>query len=237
MTADLIKKAKKYNVLTRSDLAEVLGITEYKVRELRRELAREYESSHGDDPFLAVYDLETTGLKADFGRLLCGSILSYPSGKIKTFRIDEGMGGSLNNDGQLAVAIRDEVERHWISGGYFSKGFDVAFLQTRLILNDERKIKSGLHIDPIWFYKGWRGMKFRSSSMATVAKVLGLEEKKMVVSDEVWQAAHNEKIGTPAHKEAMDIIVDRCESDVRVTLNIIKHCLDNRLMKSIQSYP
>ena len=237
MTADLLKKAKKYNVLTRADLAEVLGITEYKVRELRRELEREYEHSHNEDPFLAVYDLETTGLKADFGRLLCGSVLSYPSGKITTFRIDEGMGGSLNNDGKLAVAIRDEIERHWISGGYFSKGFDVSFLQTRLILNGERELGKTLHIDPMWFYKGWRGLRFRSSSMKVVAKVLGLAEQKMDVPDEIWQAAQKETIGTPAHTEAMDMIVDRCESDVRVTLTIMKHALSHRLMKSIQSYP
>lgn len=237
MTDSLIAKAKKYSVLTRSDLAEVLGITGYKVRELRRELAREYEKSHNDDPFLAVYDLETTGLKADFGRLLCGSILSYPSGKIKTFRIDQNMGGSLNNDGQLAVAIRDEVERHWVSCGYFSKGFDISFLQTRLILNGERKIGSGLHADPCWFYRGWRGMSMRSSSMKVVAKVLGLDEQKMDVPDAVWQAAQKETIGTAAHTEAMDIIVDRCKSDVRVTLKILKHCLGNKLMKNIQSYP
>ena len=236
MTEALINKAKKYNSLTREDLAEVLGVTEYKIRELRREIDKQYEWSHIDDPFLCVWDLETTGLRGDFARLLCGSVLSYPAGTIKTFRTDE-ISKSINQDGPLAVAIRDEVERHWISSGYFSKGFDSSMLSTRLVIHGERKLASTLHIDPCWFYRGWRGLSMRSSSMKVVAKVLGLEEHKMEVDDSVWQSAHDEVFGSPAHKEAMDIIVERCESDCRVTLNIIKHCLSNRLMKSIQSYP
>jgi hypothetical protein len=226
MTDSLIAKAKKYSSLTREDLAEVLGVTEYKVREIRRELGRVVRG-----PTIAVFDLETTDLKADFGRLLCGSVLSYPAMEMRTFRIDEINNGSIAKDGPLAVAIRDEIERHHISAGYFSKGFDISFLNTRLMIAGERKMTPMLHIDPIWFYKGWRGLKFRSSSMKVVAKVLGLEETKMDVPDSVWiDARHGDK-------ESLDILVDRCESDVRITMDIICHALDNRLMKNIMTYP
>ena len=226
MTEALIAKAKKYNNLSREDLAEVLNVTEYKVRELRRAINSEVRG-----PTIAVFDLETTDLKADFGRLLCGSILSYPTMEMRSFRIDEHNGGSIAKDGPLAVAIRDEIERHHMSAGYYSKGFDISFLNTRLMINGERKMQNMLHIDPIWFYKGWRGLKFRSSKMKVVAKVLGLEETKMDVPDEVWiNARHGDKA-------SLDILVDRCESDVRITMDIICHALDNRLMKNIQTYP
>jgi uncharacterized protein YprB with RNaseH-like and TPR domain len=236
MADKLLEKAGRLSHLTRKDLAEALDITEYRVRELRREINRENERTHLDDPFLCVWDLETTGLRGDFARILCGSVLSYPAGTIKTFRTDE-ISKSINRDGPLAVAIRDEVERHWISAGYFSKGFDTSLLSTRLVIYGERRLMPMLHIDPCWFYRGWRGLSMRSSSMKTVAKVLGLEEHKMEVDDAVWQAAHDEAFGSPEHKAAMDIIVDRCESDCRVTLSIVKHALSNRLMKNIQTYP
>ena len=226
MTDSLIAKAKKYSSLTREDLAEVLGVTEYKIREIRRAINSEVRG-----PTIAVFDLETTDLKADFGRLLCGSVLSYPSMQMQSFRIDEEHGETVADDGTLAVAIRNEIERHHISAGYFSKGFDVSFLNTRLMVKGHRKMTPMLHIDPIWFYKGWRGLKFRSSSMKVVAKVLGLEETKMDVPDEVWiDARHGDK-------GSLDILVDRCESDVRITMDIICHALDNRLMKNIQTYP
>lgn len=231
MTDTLIQKAKDECHLSRDGLAKSLGITGYRVRELRREIKRGEEEGHLNDPFIAVWDLETTGLKGDFGRLLCGSVLSYPSGKIETFRIDEINGGSINKDGPLAVKIRDEIERHWESCGYYSKGFDFPMLGTRLMVAGERKITSHLHRDLIWFYKGWRGMLLRSSSLKVVAKVLDLDEQKMDVPDEVWQEA---KYGD---SDALDIIVDRCESDCRVTLAVLKHCLSNRLMKNVQTYP
>ena len=226
MTDAIVAKAKKYSSLSREDLAEVLGVTEYKVREIRRAINSEVRG-----PTIAIFDLETTDLKADFGRLLCGSVLSYPSMEMVSFRIDECSGKTVADDGPLAVAIRDEIEKHHISAGYFSKGFDVSFLNTRLMVNGERKMTPMLHIDPIWFYKGWRGLKFRSSSMKVVAKVLGLEEKKMDVPDEIWVDARH------GDKGSLDILVDRCESDVRITMDIICHALDNRLMKNIQTYP
>jgi len=226
MTEDLVRKAKKYSHLTREDLAEVLNVTEYKVRELRREINRTVVG-----PTLAVFDLETTDLKADFGRILCASVLSYPSMQMQSFRIDEINGGSVAKDGPLAVAVRDHIEQHHISAGYYSKGFDISFLNTRLMVNDERKMEPMLHIDPIWFYRGWRGANFRSSKMKVVAKVLGLEELKQDVPDEVWITARH------GDKGSLDILVDRCESDVRITMDIIVHALSNRLMKNIQTYP
>jgi uncharacterized protein YprB with RNaseH-like and TPR domain len=228
MTEDLIRKAKKYSHLTREDLAEVLDVTEYKVRELRRKINSEVVG-----PTIAVFDLETTDLKADFGRLLCGSILSYPSMEMVSFRIDECNGGSVAKDAPLAVAIRDKIEEHHISAGYYSKGFDISFLNTRLMVGGRRKMEPMLHIDPIWFYRGWRGASFRSSKMKVVAKVLGLEETKQDVPDEVWITARH------GDKRSLDILVDRCESDVRITMDIICHAMSpkNRLMKNIQTYP
>ena len=226
MTENLLQSAKDNQHLTRNELANLLGITGYKVRQLRRRLENEHTG-----PTIAVFDLETTDLKGDFGRLLCGSVLSYPSGRIRSFRIDELNAGSYAMDGRLAVAIRDEIERHHISAGYYSKGFDISFLNTRLMAAGERKMTPMLHIDPIWFYRGWRGVGLRSSKMKVVAKFLGLDEVKMDVDDEIWVAART------GDKAALDIVVDRCESDCRVTMDIIVHALDNRLMKNIQTYP
>ena len=232
MTDRLVEKTRKilddYPTFGRQALSEALNITDYKARELLRYVKNEAEPVFG--PTLAVFDLETTDLSADFGRLLCGSILSYPSMEMRTFRYDD-YNKDPHDDRLLACDIRDHLERHHITCGYYSKGFDVPFINTRLLVHGERRLAQGLHIDPIWFYRGWRGMKVRSSKMKVIAKVLKLDEQKMDVPDEVWiNARHGDK-------DAMDIICERCESDVRVTMKILCHCLDNRLMKSIQTYP
>jgi hypothetical protein len=88
------------------------------------------------------------------------------------------------------------------------------------------------HFDPMWGYKGWRGLKIGSSSMKNVSEFLNLDEQKMNVPKETWVNAN------AGCKESLDEIVERCESDVRVTMKIAKHCLANGLLKSpIQVYP
>ena len=88
-----------------------------------------------------------------------------------------------------------------------------------------------LHIDPIWFYRGWRGVGVRSSKMKVVAEWLGLDEQKMQVPADVWGAARH------GDKAALDIVVDRCESDVNITMDIYMFGLNNKLRKGIQRYP
>jgi uncharacterized protein YprB with RNaseH-like and TPR domain len=225
MTPDLVDTARENEDLTRDELSNLLGITGYKVRQLRREVTNKPVG-----PTHAVFDLETTDLKGDFGRLLCGSVLSYPWDGMKTFRIEDYNDGKLTLDGPLAVVIRDYIEEHQFSIGYYSKGFDIPFLNTRLLAAGERKMKSIFHYDCIWGYKGWRGVKLSGSSMKTVARYLGIEQK-MDVNPAVWVEA---KAGD---REAIDIIVDRCESDVRITMEIYMHSLTNGLMKNIGWYP
>lgn len=75
-------------------------------------------------------------------------------------------------------------------------------------------------------------MKIGSASMKNVSEFLGLDEQKMNVDKETWVKAN------AGNREALDILVDRCESDVRVTWRIAQHCLENGLLKTpIQVYP
>jgi len=233
MTEKTISKAKRVletdPVNKRQAIAGHLGITEYKAREILREIENEPVKIEG--PTWAVFDIETTKLEGHFGRLLCGSVLSYPSMEIKTYRWDD-YSPDPSEDADLAVAIRDAIESHTISCGYFTKGFDIGFLNARLAAGDHRTMRSMPHLDAIWAYRGWRGLKIGSSSMKNVAEFLGLDEQKMDVPKIVWVKANSGNV------EALDVLIDRCESDVRVTWKIAQHVLDNRLLKNpIQMYP
>lgn len=215
----------------RAAVAGHLGITEYKARELIRLIEEKESEPEVFGPTWGVFDLETTSLTGHFGRLLCASVLSYPSMDIKTYRWDD-YSKSIAKDGDLAVAIRDAIESHDISCGYFSKGFDIGFLNARLAASGHRTLKRMPHFDPMWGYKGWRGLKIGSASMKNVADYLGLDEQKFDVPKSVWAAANAGDV------DALETIIERCESDVRVTMRIAKHCLQNRLLKNpIQVYP
>ena len=133
------------------------------------------------------------------------------------------------DDRQLCLDLRDLLESQQMTVGWFSKGFDITHLRSRLVLHGERPLKKMFHLDCIWYYKGWRGLKFGSAKMKNVAQHLGMEPKPDV-SAETWMKA---RVGD---KKAMDEVCDRCEADVRITRAITDHTLDLALVSTIQQY-
>ena len=229
MTDDLLERTKKFldtNPLgdKRATLARLFDITEHKARELLRK-------AQVNGPTWGIFDIETTDLEGHFGRMLCCSVLTYPSMEMRTFRWDD-YSDDPSDDSVLVTKARDHIESHNISCGWYTKGFDIGFIRARLAACGERLLKPMLHFDPMWGYKGWRGVKIGSASLKNVSEFLGLSEQKMAVPKEVWVKAGM------GNKEALDILVDRCESDVRVTWECAQHCLNNQLLKTpIQMYP
>lgn len=182
---------------------------------------------------IAYWDLETSDLEGDVGRILCASILSLPSGTMTTFRNDKvKKKRSMADDAEIARKIRDKLEEHHLTVGWFSKGFDIAFLNTRLVASKQRPLASLLHIDGCWSLKGWRGLKPRNAKLATAAEFFGVPERKMPVDVSVWIDA-----ALGGDRKAMDVLVERCESDVRVTRDVTEQLLNANLIKTIQRYP
>ena len=218
--------------VTRARLRDRFGITDWRARTLIRETQEEPRGGLT----MAYFDIETTSLKPGFGHLLCVSVLSYPDMTMKTFRIDElGDSDVPYDDSVLAVTVRDYLEQFHMVGTWFGKGFDVPFLNTRLMAASERGLAPQFHVDFIWFYKGWRGVKTTGSKLETVAEFYKLEERKMKLDREVFaQAAY---WNTPKGKQQLDIIVERCESDVRLTCEVGARTFDQGLVKNIQRYP
>lgn len=183
---------------------------------------------------IAVFDLETWDLTPTFGPILCGSVLTLPDGEMVTFRQDDylrdGYATSMIDDAQLCVDLREHLEEHHMTIGYFSKGFDLSHLRSRLAKHGERPLKQMLHFDPIWHFKGWRGIKGQSSKMKHMAEFFDLGEKKPDVPPEVWLLAREGNL------DAMNEVVERCEADVRITLELATKAMELDLVKNIGTY-
>lgn len=179
------------------------------------------------------WDIETWSLKPQFGPILAASVMDCSTGKMLSFRQDlyvrKGLAEDMTDDTQLCLDLRDYLETFHCTVGYFSKGFDISHLRTRLVEFGERPLKKMHHIDLIWYYKGWRGLKPMSSSMRSVAKFFKMEQKPEV-EPEVWMKA---KAG---NKKALSEVVERCEADVRITNAILLKSFELDLIGSIQKY-
>lgn len=180
---------------------------------------------------IGVWDLETTSLKGDVGRLLCGVIQDVHSKKYQVFRNDD-IGETMADDGDLALQMRNALEEYDITVGWFSKGFDMAFLNTRLVKAGHKTIRPHLHLDGIWYMKGWRGLSPRSAKLKVAAEFFDLKERKPDVDVDVWiNAAYG------GDRAAMDELVERCKADVRLTWKVTDYLLRARIVKNIQMYP
>lgn len=185
---------------------------------------------------IAYFDIECWDLSAPFGPILCISSLMLPENKMVTLRQDNyvkrKLAKNMTDDHQLLVDFRESLKSRHLTSGWFTKGFDISHINSRLAYHGETELlPSTLHLDCIWFFKGWRGLKPQSSKMKHVAEFFKLSEQKPDVPPEVWLLARN------GDKKAMDEVVDRCEADVRITRAITERALDMGLVRNIGVYP
>lgn len=158
----------------------------------------------------AFFDLETTNLKANFGRILCGSVADM-FGNVTTFRIDKApyKRARRRDDLGVAVAIRDFIEQFDFIVTWYGKMFDVKYLNSRLIMGNERPLRSDLkHLDAIFTAR--HSMAMHSSRLDAIAKTFRLDIQKTGLDPEIWNDAAD------GDEEAMDYVAEHCEHDVLV---------------------
>jgi uncharacterized protein YprB with RNaseH-like and TPR domain len=160
---------------------------------------------------IAFWDIETTNLKGDIGRVLIGSIYSFPEGKMYTYKT---CAQRVYDDRKVCRQIRDKVAEHDMVVTWYGKGFDWPFLQTRLAQWGMKPMRRMFHLDLRWFMAGWRGLKPRNAKLSTAAEFFNLPERKDDLDVSVWAEAGAGKPG------AINRLAERCESDVRLLYQI-----------------
>lgn len=151
------------------------------------------------------FDIETTNLNASIGRILCASMLvrDYSDwdrdGTMKTY-VDR------KTDKKIAVKIRDFIERFDYVVTYYGTGFDIPFINTRLLIHGERPLKAIRHID--LYYTARNVLKLHSNRLAVVGETLFGESGKTKLMGPIWDAAAS------GDKASMKYIVEHCEADV-----------------------
>jgi uncharacterized protein YprB with RNaseH-like and TPR domain len=171
---------------------------------------------------IASFDIETTDLRANMGTLLCASFHEIvPPGyysnhhdkpnKPYTFKVDyKAMKhGDPNPDKELAISLRNEIEKYNGIVTWNGKMFDVPFLNARLLFHRERPVHIQFHIDAM-YYAGSSSNRIGSRRLVSVQQFLGLEHSKTSLDWDIWKAA------TRGDSKALKYIVDHCEADVQV---------------------
>lgn len=122
---------------------------------------------------IGIVDIETTELKADIGIILCADIKEVGGGHI-TF-INKKMQIDRRNDKEVCEALKTELERFNILVTFYGLGFDMKFINSRLMYHGLEPVKPLLHID--LYRLGKRYFNTTRRSLKVVCQQLGITGK------------------------------------------------------------
>lgn len=148
---------------------------------------------------ICFFDLESTGFKGDYDSVLVVSVLDY-QGDIRSFPIMQPA-----NDKKVVREARDYLDQFDCWVGYYSKGFDVPMMNTRLLKWGLDPMPKKHHID-LYFSLKPKLLTGRKSQ-AHLLSWLGTTEQKMTVGADMWNQVLTDTAKT------MKVMVKRCESD------------------------
>ena len=150
---------------------------------------------------LVFVDLESTGLRGDYNSVLCVSFKAFGR-KPYTLSITKP-----GNDQGVVYAAKRELERYscWVT--YYGKGFDLPFLNTRLLKWGLDPITPKPHID-LYYSLKYRLLTGRKSQ-GHLLSWLNTPENKMTVGADVWTMASG------GNTDSIATLRTRCESDVK----------------------
>lgn len=147
---------------------------------------------------LAFWDLETSGLGADYQSTVLATIKPFNK-KPMTFISDR-----YNKDKKLVRLIKARLEEFTVLVAHNCKLFDIPYLNTRLLKWGLPSLEARHHIDTYQVLKP--KLRTSSKSQAALLSFLELPQQKMSLPPSIWQEAMT-------NKKALQQLVDRCETD------------------------
>lgn len=127
---------------------------------------------------VAFWDLETTGLGADYQFAVLATV--KPFGKKPITLI----GDRFNKDKKLVREAKELLEKYAVLVAHNGKMFDIPFLNTRLLYWGHPPLNPKHHLDTYQQLK--YKLRTSSKSQAALLSFLHLPQQKMHLSPEVW---------------------------------------------------
>jgi uncharacterized protein YprB with RNaseH-like and TPR domain len=158
-----------------------------------------------------IFDIETTHLKADFGTVLCIGYKWLDEKKVSVPAITDfkGWKRDVTDDKALFEAFYPVMVEADILVSYFGKGFDVKYIQAKLLEHGLSFLPNTPHVD--LFYVAKQNMALSRKSLEKVGLFLGCTAEKTPVDGKVWKRAMS------GHEASIGYVREHCRADVKLT--------------------
>jgi len=163
-----------------------------------------------EQPRVLFFDIEATGLKADFGYLLCFGYKWLDEKEAHVIGLKDYPGKKLTDDSRLVKEVERILNSADVIVSYYGKRFDIPFINSRLLKADSMRfisIPDSAHVD-LWFTIRYK-LKLHSNRLASVIEFLDLKTKKTPLKGPQWIDA------MAGDKNARSYVEDHCAADVK----------------------
>jgi uncharacterized protein YprB with RNaseH-like and TPR domain len=171
------------------------------------------------------WDIETTDLKANMGRVLVSCVKDMISGQVISLRADsyEWFADDVSNDKDLLIDIVKVLDNVRFLVTWNGKLFDRKFLNARCMAAGVVPPRPVFHID---LYQVWKTHCRSYGSLDAVQRLLKTETPKTPLDWRTWQNAAALK------KNALDDVETHCVADVEALSEVYQRMLHADLIKT-----
>ena len=154
-----------------------------------------------------IFDIETTGLKANWSHLLCWCMKEVNSDLI-TFDLITRKEARDKNDYRIIKSCVKEIRRFDRTMGWYSSRFDMPYVRSRAEFHGIPfpTYKEALHTD--LYYIARSKLALHSNRLQAVCQFFGIDSKNHPMTPELWARAGR------GDKDALEEVLTHCKEDV-----------------------
>ena len=154
-----------------------------------------------------IFDIETTGLKANWSHMLCWCIKEVNSDLI-TFDLITRKEARDKNDYRIIKSCVKEIRKFDRTMGWYSSRFDMPYVRSRAEFHNIPfpTYKEALHTDI--YYIARSKLALHSNRLGSVCQFFGIEAKNHPMNPDLWMRAGR------GDKDALEEVLTHCKEDV-----------------------
>lgn len=150
---------------------------------------------------ITAFDIEATGLKADFAFLLCVAFGDVGKKKVELLSLSQyGDKNPLTYEEDLVNDVAKKMQDIDILLSYYGKGYDIPFLNSKMLEYQLPPLPNTPHIDVYWTAKS--NFSLSRKSMQNVAYFTRAAHEKSGVEGRLWKSA---MAGDPKALRAIEV--------------------------------
>lgn len=172
-------------------------------------MASDYAKVRGN---AAILDIETTGLRADFGYTLCACLYNPFTEEMQTFRVDDSK--DPLSDRELTRDLIKAMNQTQLIITWYGANFDIPFINTRALKHGLKPPIRNYRRD-LWYTSRYN-LLLRNNKLYTVGQFIFGRSGKNAINPKIWNGAIR------GERKALDYVVHHCELDVVETAKVYK---------------